>query len=325
MASDWDYIYAVARIRVLETRLLSDTDVSTMAGLKDAAAVVAYLKDKGWGDASTQGKDPEAMLAAEERKTWALMKELGVDFSVFDVLSFPNIYHNLKTGIKEICTSGNHPEAFYADDKYDRDEMLRILRDKDYAALPEHMRACVAPAYEAMLTGRDGQLCDVIVDRACLEAIEAAGKKSKYKVIRDYAESQVAVTDIKIAVRGAKTKKSLDFLMKAIAPCRAFDGRGLAQAAFQGEDTLMDYLTASGFAEAAEALKKSYSAFERWCDDRMIRSIKPQKYEIMSVGPLAAYVLARLNEIKTARILITGKANHLPENEIRERTREMYV
>jgi V/A-type H+-transporting ATPase subunit C len=135
----------------------------------------------------------------------------------------------------------------------------------------------------------------------------------------------VAVTDIKIAARSAKTKKSLDFLHRALAPCSSFDVRTLAQAAFQGVDSLLDYLSSSGFAEAAEALKKSPSAFERWCDNRVIETIKPQKYEVCTVGPLVAYVLARQNEIKTARIVITGKANDLSEEAIRERTREMYV
>ena len=50
MASDWEYTYAVARIRVLETKLLTDADVNTMVSAKDAKTVITYLKDKGWGD-----------------------------------------------------------------------------------------------------------------------------------------------------------------------------------------------------------------------------------------------------------------------------------
>ena len=304
MASDWDYTYAVARIRVLETHLLSDSDVNAMVASKDMKAALTYLKDKGWGDAS--GKDDaEEILEIEEKKIWDTMRELRVDFSVFDVLS--------------------HHGVFYPDDRFGREEMLRIMREKDYSALPEHMRAAAQEAYEAMLHSRDGQLADIIVDRACLDAIEAAGQKSKAKVIRDYAESQVAVTNIKIAVRSAKTKKSLDFLHRALAPCRSFDVRQLAQAAFTGEDALMDFLSSAGFAEAAEALEKSPSAFERWCDNMQIRAVKPQKYEVCSVGPLVAYVLARQNEIKTARIVLSGKENDLSEEDIRERTREMYV
>ena len=37
----------------------------------------------------------------------------------------------------------------------------------------------------------------------------------------------------------------------------------------------------------------------------------PQKYNSFSVGPLFAYLLARENEIKTVRIILTGKLNEL--------------
>lgn len=50
----------------------------------------------------------------------------------------------------------------------------------------------------------------MIVDRAALDAIYRAGKAAKDEVIRKYAESTVAVADIKIAVRAQKTAKSLN-------------------------------------------------------------------------------------------------------------------
>ena len=324
MASEWDYTYAVARIRVLETHLLSDHDIGTMILMNDDKAALSYLKDKGWGDPSC-GEDPEKIFGCEENKTWALMKELGVDFSIFQLLSYPNLYHNLKSGIKEICTSENHPEAFYRDEKFGRDAILSILREKDYGALPEHMRACASDAYETMLHTRDGQMCDIIVDRGCLDAMLQDGKEAREEILNDYAESFVSVTDIKIASRASATGKSVEFLHRALAPCQSFDVRQLSRAAFSGWDVLMDFLNNSGFSEAAEALKRSPSAFERWCDNRTIETIKPQKYQVCTVGPLIAYVLARKNEIKTARIVLTCKANGLSEEEIREKTREMYV
>ncbi len=126
MASDWEYTYAVARIRVLETKLLTDADVNTMVGAKDAKAVITYLKDKGWGDVGA-GDDPEEILSIEEKKIWDTMHEMHVDFSVFDVLSFPDIYHNLKAAIKDVCLSGDHIGAYISHDTYGRDEMLRIV------------------------------------------------------------------------------------------------------------------------------------------------------------------------------------------------------
>ena len=57
----------------------------------------------------------------------------------------------------------------------------------------------------------------------------------------------------------------------------------------------------------------------------MIQTMQPQKYEVFSVGPLVAYVLARENEIKTVRIIVSGKRSGLSDDSIRERVREMYV
>ncbi|MBO1722799.1 V-type ATPase subunit, partial [Extibacter sp. GGCC_0201] len=76
---------------------------------------------------------------------------------------------------------------------------------RDWQALPANMRAAAEEAYETFLHTRDGQLCDIIVDRAALEAIYAEGEKAADPVIRAYAESTVAVADIKIAVRSQKT------------------------------------------------------------------------------------------------------------------------
>lgn len=321
---DLDYVYAVARIRVKEKTLLSDMDISQLTGMSDAKSVLNYLVDKGWGDSGSSG-GAEAVLAAEEQKTLRLVKELKLDASVFDLLAYPNLYHNLKTGIKEICTSESNDAAFYPDEKYGREQMLRILKDKDYKALPDHMREAAERAYSVMLETRDGQKCDVIVDRACLDAMEAAGKKQKNKLLRDYVESTVAVTDIKIAVRALRTGKSLAFLKEALAPCETIDIRLLAIAASESEEALMNFLESHNFREAAEALKNSPSAFERWCDNRLIETIRPQKMNSVSMGPIIAYYLARQNEIKTVRIILTAKENGFSEEATRERVREMYV
>ena len=70
-----------------------------------------------------------------------------------------------------------------------------------------------------------------MIDRAALEAILEAGNRSKAAIIRDYAESTVAVANIKIAVRCCKTGKSLEFMKRAMAPCKTLNVERLAHAA----------------------------------------------------------------------------------------------
>ena len=321
---DLSYVYAVARIRVREKSLLTDADVSQMVGMKDDKAVLAYLSDRGWGDPNLPA-DADSVLSAEEKKTMELVKELKIDPAVFELLSYPNLYHNLKAGIKENFTTEAHSKIFYEDSEPGRDAILRILKEKNYQELPEHMQAAAEEANEAMLKTGDGQLCDVIVDRACLTAMVRAGEKSKSQLLREYARSTAAVTDIRIAARALRTGKSLNFLKKALAPCEGLAVRQLAAAAADSSERLLGFLEENGFKEAADALRESPSAFERWCDDRLMETIRPQKMNSVSMDPIIAYYLARMNEIKTVRVILTAKANGFPEEAVRERVRGMYV
>ena len=135
----------------------------------------------------------------------------------------------------------------------------------------------------------------------------------------------MASADIRIAARCQKTGKSESFIRRALAPCAALSVEELARAAAAGEQELTAYLKSTAYAGAADALGVSQSEFDRWCDNQVIEAMKPQKYNPFSVGPLVAYALARENEIKTVRIILSGKRTGMPEASIRERVREMYV
>lgn len=321
---DLNYVYAVARIRVKEKSLLTNADIASMCGMKDADAVLAYLAERGWGDA---GERPNAdrMLAAEEKKASDTLRELGVGSDVLEELAYPKMYHNLKAGIKTICTGVASPEAFFSGIEPGEKTLNQVLAAKDFKALPEHMRSAAERALEVMLRSRDGQLCEVIVDRACLDAMAAAGEKSPHEILRTYLLEQVAVADIRTAVRGARTGKSLAFFKEALAPVKGLSVQRLQVAAAESEKALFDYLSGTGYAGAAEAAAVSPSAFEKWCDDKVMESIRPQRRNAFSIGPVVAYYLARQNEIRTARIVLTAKANGFPESQIRERVRESYV
>ena len=322
--SDNQYTYAVARIRDKEVSLFSQATIEQLLACKDEKQCLQFLVEKGWGEADTP-MEAEAILTREKEKTWELMRELVKDMSVFDVLTYPDLFHNLKAAIKEIATEEKNPNIFYKDTAVSGEEMMEIISAKDFSRLPENMREAAKEAYETLLHTRDGQLCDIIIDRAALDAIYQAGKESKDEIIRDYAESTVAVADIKIAVRSQKTAKTMDFMKKAMAECDSVSVELLARAALSGMDAIGEYLSGTAYAEGAQALAESPSAFERWCDNRIIQTIHPQLYNSFTIGPLVAYVLARENEIKTVRIILSGKLNELPEESIRERVREMYV
>ena len=317
------YIYAVARIRSKELSLLSGAFLEQLTAAKSYDQCIQLLHEKGWGgDGIT---NPEELLAAEREKTWGLISELVEDRSVFDVFLYANDYHNLKAAIKEIRMGHQFPGIFISQGTLDVKRIRDSIQNREFQNLPEAMRGPAKEAYRALLHTQDGQLCDIIIDKAALEAIYRAGKESGNEFLKLYAELTVAAADIKTAVRASRTGKDRAFLKQALAPCDTLDIYRLAQAAIEGEDAIGLYLESTPYADAVEELRRSPSAFERWCDNLMIRRVKPQQYVPFGLGPLAAYILARENEVKSVRIVLSGKLNHLPEESIRERVREMYV
>lgn len=111
------YTYAVARIRALEVALFSDAVIEQLLSCKTAAEALQFVVEKGWGDMADQD-DPDVVLRREEEKTWEVIKEVAPDASVFNVLSYPKLYHNLKAAIKEVCTEARNPNIFMMTARY---------------------------------------------------------------------------------------------------------------------------------------------------------------------------------------------------------------
>ena len=318
-----DFTYAVARIRFRETKLLSDTDLNALLMSSDVDAVMRLLRDKGWGN-NTDCR-PEELLALEENKLWEFINETVDDISVLNFLLIPNDYHNLKVILKCI-TRDLEPDSMLIEDSVeDAQAIYKAIKSREYGDLPEYLQEVAQDAMTTLLQTSDGQLCDIIVDKACMEHVYRLGKESKSDIIRLYCELFVAAADIKIAIRCANTKKKLDFIRRALAECDTLDVERLAQAACEGKDEVIAYLGTTEYRSAVEAIETSMSAFEKWCDDYMTNAMKPQKWEPFGIGPVVAYIIARQNEIKAVRMILSAKLNDLSENTIKERLRDMYV
>lgn len=317
------YVYAVARIRALEKTLFSDAVIRRLMACQTYEQCLLFLEEKGWGD-GTAGQNIEEMLTEEEAKIWKIMKELDVPKEMMDIMNAPVRFHNLKAAVKAVYTGETGRTIFYEDAEKSGEELIRIIEERDYQRLPKGMRESGQEAFEALLHTGDGQVCDMIIDKAALEWIREAGAEACEVCLRDYAECVVALADIKIVVRAQRMKKSVEFMKRFTAECGSLSVKRLAEAASGGATEISSYLRQTPYADGAESLMQSMASFERWCDERMIHMIFRQKYETFGIGPVMAYVIARQNEIKTVRIILTGKYNHLSEQFISERIRKMY-
>ncbi len=312
---DSAYTTAVTRIRANENNLLTSADLDRLLGAADVREVENALSDKGYGGvAAAKGDD---MFTQEKQRAWALIREIVPDFGAFYPLLCKNDFHNLKAIVKGIVTGAEYETLLIEPTATPTRTLVAAVSERRFGLLPENMRAAAEAAYDALAHAGDGQWADVLIDRAYLDAVQAYGLQAKDGFVRDFCEHTVALADIRIAMRGAKTGKPLAFLEMALAPCKTLDRHTLLQAALDGVDAVAEYLSRTGYGAASEAMKKSAAELEKWCDGAMRQFGQRAKYEIFGVSPLYQYLLSKEAEIAAVKIIYTGKRAGLPEERIR--------
>ena len=123
-----------------------------------------------------------------------------------------------------------------------------------------------------------------MIDRAALDAIYKAGMEAKDKIIRDYAESAVAVADIKIAVRSQKTAKTIEFMKRAMAECKSISVDQLSRAALNGPEAIRTTWQVQSTQEAPRHLQSPRPHLNAGATTASYRTISPQKYESFTIG-----------------------------------------
>ncbi len=323
-----EYIYAVTRIHGQEGSLLNAQDLNQLLAAHDVDECFRQLAEKGWGSSDCPINDSDALMAREREKTYSLIRELLGDLAPLNVLFCENDFHNLKAAIKLVYSEQDreNPEQYFIQPgTVSPDDILCAVRQHDFIKLPPALAEAGSKAYEIITQTGNGQACEMAIDYAALLAIDAEGKRSGIDLLKRYAEQKVDAANIKSAVRACRMNKGRDFLVRAIAPAGSLYIKGLIDAAESGLDDIYEYLLGTQYAGSVDALRDSLSAFECWCDNRLMESIRPQKYEYFSIEPLAAYVLGREIEIAMVRLILSAKINRLSDSVIRKRWRLLYV
>lgn len=315
----------VAQIRAKENTLLSDQDINGLMQCQTYEECIQFLLDKGWGP--VERNTPEELLKEEREKTWTLMRQLCNDkqMKFFDIFLLSKDFHNLKSAIKESYVQKEAVGVYMSGGTYPIEVFRKAAADNDFSPFPLSMMRAAEEARDVLFHTGDSQLCDVIIDRAALQALYKAGKETGNDLLLGYAELKAASADINIAIRACKANKDIEFLQRAFCECDSISVQKLIAATRNGLDSIYEYLETTSYSDAIDAIKESPAAFDRWCDNRMMKLIRPQKYNAFTISPLAAYVLAKENEMKSVRMILSGKLNHLSDTQIRERLRESYV
>lgn len=321
MATQNDYIYAVTRIKAKELNLLDSSILDQLIESKDIPSAIRILKDKGW-DIKDESED---ILTNQTDELWKLIEELNIDKKELSVLFVEKDFHNLKAAIKGAYAETDVSDLFQKYGMIDIENIKEAVSTKDFTILPEYIRPYAAEAFDILFKTGDGQLADSILDKGTIDVMQEFAKKSDIPLIKEYSSLKAAISNIKIAIRGNRTGKSREFFEKFLSETDKLNKSSLINAAVISEDEIYTYLELTDFKDGIEILKTDFASFECWCDDKLVSSIKKEKYNSFTMSPIIAFIIAREMEIKNVGIILVAKRNQFENEEIKKRMRDMYV
>ncbi len=320
---DNNYLFAVASVRAKENSLLTQSDMEQLINAESYKKAAALVAEKGY-EIGEDG-DYSAVLDAELNEVWNSIHEAADKAEVLRMLIVKNDFQNLKAILKSEIMDYDAEGYLVLPSVIEPKKLLDLVSSRDFDSLPEFIGSTAKEAFEQITKTGNAQLCDALIDRKTLETIIAFSKESGDKLLIEYANSYALAADIKTAYRAIRTKKSSVFLGTAIADNDLINKSALIEAALSGEEEFFEWLASSGFSDYREELQNSSSAFEKYCDDKLLSIVKKAKMTAFGLSPLAAYFVAKETEIKCLRIILSAKQSHISGDVIRERMRECYV
>lgn len=309
------YVYASARIRVLEDRLLSEEDFRQLDAVSFRQCL-QFLDGRGWHMEKGE-TDGEGMLRREEEKTRQVFWSMGEVREDFRILELPGILQNLKAAVKaDACGIGQEEtegtglrlqDLFPEVSAGRAGEYLTAVKTGDYGQIPSGMGAAARQSREILRGQGNGQECECILDRAALEEMLREGERSGISAVRRYARMTAEHADIQIVLRGEAAGWSRDCIRRALVRAGKLDPEQMARAAEAGSHKLDAYLEKAGFGQAAEAFRKSPAMLENWQWERERHLIRQARQDDFSGGLILAYFLERRREIREVREILARK------------------
>ncbi|MGV8979823.1 V-type ATP synthase subunit C [Clostridium sp.] len=328
------FTQAVARLRVLETRLLNKVKIDRMIDSSSAEEVLKILQETEYASLMGVVKRPEdynLLLKEELNRVYALMYSISPDPAIIDIMSLKYDYHNIKVMLKGRALDKDLFHMLIPVGTVEIEKLKVYMITEDYRELNPSMRDAILKADEVYQKLKDPQKIDIIVDQYMYIDMLARAKELKNKFILDYVVRSMDFSNIKSVIRLKKQEKDVKFLKEVILVGGDIAMDILIRAFDEPIENMAAKFSASKYGDVVRMGLEEYiktgklSLLEKLSENFIMKDLKPAKYITFGPEPIFAYIAAKETEIKIIRIIMVGKLNNVDTTVIRERVREVYA
>lgn len=329
-----DYAYSASRVRAREIKMLDGSRFNRMleAASPEEAFKVLTEAEYGLGIEKTGGfYSFEELLAEEMKKTYMLLLEMAPEIEVVKAFQRRHDSFNIKVLLKSELQNIDPPSILLDTGTFEKDEIVRIIRERDYKELTQIMQDAVAEVYDVFSRMHDPQAIDLILDKASHKQFIRDLRNIDNTFLHEIAEIITDISNIKMYIRAQSIGREKRFLEKILLAGGKVSTDYYIKNSGKPDEVFIDGLRDTKYFDVVKkgfeiySEKSNISVPEKLLDDFFMEFLQRAKLITIGVEPFIAYLFAKETEIKNVRIIMTGKINNLPVDMIRERLRLVYV
>jgi V/A-type H+-transporting ATPase subunit C len=210
------------------------------------------------------------------------------------------------------------------------------IKDDKFDDIPDSFEFLIKKTFSEYTKSKDSEIIDFILDQERyimifnkikeVEIIEAEENFLK-RFIKINIDLNNIINCIRAKIRGEKKAFTKEFLI-AKGDFKIENIVEIYDSPLSSWIEKLDYTDYKNIVEQGVSYfqkNKSIMELEKLRDNFILNFVKIGKYVTFGVEPLVGFIIAKENDIKNIRIILSGKLNNLSPEKIKERIRDTYV
>ncbi len=321
---DWRYTFQTAQVRALEMQMLTRATLLDMANAESFETAVDLLAASEYAlpQGSKNFAEMENILQLRRTELRQLFADLMIDEPIAELFRTRDDFANLRLAVRRTLTEKPLGTDYSNDGNVPAEQFEKVFEEESYALFPDYMQQAVERAVLAYYQNLDPALreqkdirqIDYAIDRLQAEYNLKEARRLENIFLLGLFRIQIDLTNIRTMLRLKFTESELRnvFLEGGYVELeRLRNGLDIDYEALGSLFFVTPYYQIIQAGASYLASNKSFLKLEQQCDQHIIGYLKTTIQITAGPQPIVAYLLMKENEIRTVRLILTAKKNHL--------------
>jgi len=327
---DTIFAQSVARIRFLETKMLDKAKIEALVEAKGFDDCLRILQDSRYSEYVAMSSYEEGLRLAIEDFYRDMYKTSPIK-EVVDILAIRYDGHNTKCLVKGKLTGIDTSGIVIDAGKIPAEKLKLMIKEESFRDMPKTLRFYVEKALEGYKNAQDPQQIDITLDKGMYQYMLEVAKNSGLDFLVDIVRLMIDIVNIKSFIRIKIQDKGKEFLHGTYIA-----GGHLDVDVFVNNlsDSLENFSNKIMHTDHFKWVKEGIGEYikdgdlggmEKYGDNYILDYLRKTKFISFGPEPIISFIIAKENEIRALRIILTGKKNEVSPEIMRERLRDVYV